>query len=169
MQEEIKNSLYSLLDLIDALNSVEFLKVDLEKSNKIRDVILSAISENTQSSKMPATQTGSDDIFIHIYTFLSSKKRFKKKNDLIEYASEHLKIKSANKWSGKTINDIIGNIIIEIMTAKNHEMLITLTKDIRDTKDNEKSKKSSKNKKSSSKSSSTFMDTWFNFFDNYEG
>lgn len=172
MDKEIKNSLYSLLDLMDSLNSIEFLKVDVDKTNKIREIILSTINQKQeQDEASTSSQKSGEDIFIYIYNFLSSKKMFKKKDDLIEYADTKLKIKSSNKWKTKTINDIIGNIMVEIIKSKNEDMIKTITKDIQEsniTKTSTKSKLNSKKEKNS-KSSSKFMDTWFNYFDNYEG
>ena len=45
MKKETKDALYSLLDLMDMLGSIDFIKVDIDRANRIRKEVLDVIGD----------------------------------------------------------------------------------------------------------------------------
>lgn len=48
MKKETKEALYSLLDLMDMLGSIEFINMDINKANSIRKEVLDVIGEKKE-------------------------------------------------------------------------------------------------------------------------
>ena len=48
MKKETKEALYSLLDLMDMLGSIEFINMDIDKANSIRKEVLDVIGEKKE-------------------------------------------------------------------------------------------------------------------------
>lgn len=48
MKRETKEALYSLLDLMDMLGSIEFINMDIDKANSIRKEVLDVIGEKKE-------------------------------------------------------------------------------------------------------------------------
>lgn len=48
MKKETKDALYSLLDLMDMLGSIDFIKVDIDRANRIRKEVLDVIGDKKE-------------------------------------------------------------------------------------------------------------------------
>ena len=48
MKKETKEALYSLLDLMDMLGSIEFINIDMDKANSIRKEVLDVIGDKKE-------------------------------------------------------------------------------------------------------------------------
>ena len=114
MDSSTKESLYSLLNLIDYLESVSFISLDVNKVNQIRESIFSVINSNNNVKKISSEKEYKYDFTKLIVDFFTSKKLFKTKEEIVNYLENNFKIKNAKKWEKKTVNDIIGNVVVFI-------------------------------------------------------
>ena len=162
MDSSTKESLYSLLNLIDYLESVSFISLDVNKVNQIRESIFSVINSNNNVKKISSGNEYQYDFTKLIVDFFTSKKLFKTKEEIVNYLENNFKIKNAKKWEKKTVNDIIGNVVVFI-SSQDEEYFNHIVNEM-----NDKIKNldiSSKNKKSNSLNKNTFVSTWFNYFE----
>ena len=114
MDSSTKETLYSLLNLIDYLESVSFISVDVNKVNQIRESIFSVINSNDNEKSISSEKEYKYDFTKLIVDFFTSKKLFKTKEEIVNYLENNFKIKNAKKWEKKTVNDIIGNVVVFI-------------------------------------------------------
>ena len=114
MDSSTKESLYSLLNLIDYLESVSFISLDVNKVNQIRESIFSVINSNDNEKSINSEKEYNYDFTKLIVDFFTSKKLFKNKEEIVNYLENNFKIKNAKKWEKKTVNDIIGNVVVFI-------------------------------------------------------
>ena len=164
MDSSTKESLYSLLNLIDYLESVSFISLDVNKVNQIRESIFSVINSNNNVKKISSGNEYQYDFTKLIVDFFTSKKLFKTKEEIVNYLENNFKIKNAKKWEKKTVNDIIGNVVVFI-SSQDEEYFNHIVNEM-----NDKIKNldiSSKNKKSNSLNKNTFVSTWFNYFEKF--
>ena len=164
MDSSTKESLYSLLNLIDYLESVSFISVDVNKVNQIRESIFSVINSNDNEKSISSEKEYKYDFTKLIVDFFTSKKLFKTKEEIVNYLENNFKIKNAKKWEKKTVNDIIGNVVVFI-SSQDEEYFNHIVNEM-----NDKIKNldiSSKNKKSNSLNKNTFVSTWFNYFEKF--
>ena len=164
MDSSTKESLYSLLNLIDYLESVSFISLDVNKVNQIRESIFSVINSNNNVKKISSGNEYQCDFTKLIVDFFTSKKLFKTKEEIVNYLENNFKIKNAKKWEKKTVNDIIGNVVVFI-SSQDEEYFNHIVNEM-----NDKIKNldiSSKNKKSNSLNKNTFVSTWFNYFEKF--
>ena len=164
MDSSTKESLYSLLNLIDYLESVSFISLDVNKVNQIRESIFFVINSNNNVKKISSGNEYQCDFTKLIVDFFTSKKLFKTKEEIVNYLENNFKIKNAKKWEKKTVNDIIGNVVVFI-SSQDEEYFNHIVNEM-----NEKIKKldiSSKNKKPKNSNKNTFVNTWFNYFEKF--
>ena len=164
MDSSTKETLYSLLNLIDYLESVSFISVDVNKVNQIRESIFSVINSNDNEKSISSEKEYKYDFTKLIVDFFTSKKLFKTKEEIVNYLENNFKIKNAKKWEKKTVNDIIGNIVVFI-SSQDEEYFNYIVNEM-----NDKIKNldiSSKNKKSKNSNKNTFVNTWFNYFEKF--
>lgn len=164
MDSSTKESLYSLLNLIDYLESVSFISLDVNKVNQIRESIFSVINSNDNEKSINSEKEYNYDFTKLIVDFFTSKKLFKNKEEIVNYLENNFKIKNARKWEKKTVNDIIGNIVVFI-SSQDEEYFNYIVNEM-----NDKIKNldiSSKNKKSKNSNKNTFVNTWFNYFEKF--
>jgi len=164
MDSSTKESLYSLLNLIDYLESVSFISLDVNKVNQIRESIFSVINSNNNVKKISSGNEYQYDFTKLIVDFFTSKKLFKTKEEIVNYLENNFKIKNAKKWEKKTVNDIIGNVVVFI-SSQDEEYFNHIVNEM-----NDKIKNldiSSKNKKSKNSNKNTFVNTWFNYFEKF--
>ena len=164
MDSSTKESLYSLLNLIDYLESVSFISLDVNKVNQIRESIFSVINSNNNVKKISSGNEYQYDFTKLIVDFFTSKKLFKTKEEIVNYLENNFKKKIAKKCEKKTVNDIIGNVVVFI-SSQDEEYFNHIVNEM-----NDKIKNldiSSKNKKSNSLNKNTFVSTWFNYFEKY--
>lgn len=164
MDSSTKESLYSLLNLIDYLESVSFISLDVNKVNQIRESIFSVINSNDNEKSTNSEKEYNYDFTKLIVDFFTSKKLFKNKEEIVNYLENNFKIKNAKKWEKKTVNDIIGNVVVFI-SSQDEEYFNYIVNEM-----NDKIKNldiSSKNKKSKNSNKNTFVNTWFNYFEKF--
>lgn len=164
MDSSTKESLYSLLNLIDYLESVSFISLDVNKVNQIRESIFSVINSNDNEKSINSEKEYNYDFTKLIVDFFTSKKLFKNKEEIVNYLENNFKIKNAKKWEKKTVNDIIGNVVVFI-SSQDEEYFNYIVNEM-----NDKIKNldiSSKNKKSKNSNKNTFVNTWFNYFEKF--
>jgi hypothetical protein len=164
MDSSTKESLYSLLNLIDYLESVSFISLDVNKVNQIRESIFSVINSNDNKKSINSEREYNYDFTKLIVDFFTSKKLFKNKEEIVNYLENNFKIKNAKKWEKKTVNDIIGNVVVFI-SSQDEEYFNYIVNEM-----NDKIKNldiSSKNKKSKNSNKNTFVNTWFNYFEKF--
>ena len=164
MDSSTKESLYSLLNLIDYLESVSFISLDLDKVNQIRESIFSIINSDGSVQKNNLKNEYESDFTRLIVGFFTSKKLFKTKEELVNYLEDKFRIKNAKKWEKRTVNDIIGNVVVFI-SSQDDVYFNHIVNEM-----DEKIKNldiSSKNKKSKSSNKNTFVNTWFNYFEKF--
>ena len=164
MDSSTKETLYSLLNLIDYLESVSFISVDVNKVNQIRESIFSVINSNDNEKSISSEKEYKYDFTKLIVDFFTSKKLFKTKEEIVNYLENNFKIKNAKKWEKKTVNDIIGNVVVFI-SSQDDGYFNYIVNEM-----NEKIRNldiSSKNKKSKSSNNNTFVNTWFNYFEKF--
>lgn len=164
MDSSTKESLYSLLNLIDYLESVSFISLDVNKVNQIRESIFSAINSNSGVQKISSEKEYNYDFTKLIVDFFTSKKLFKTKEEIVNYLENNFKIKNAKKWEKKTVNDIIGNVVV-FVSSQDDDYFVNIVNEM-----NEKIKNldiSSKNKKPKNSNKNTFVNTWFNYFEKF--
>lgn len=164
MDSSTKETLYSLLNLIDYLESVSFISVDVNKVNQIRESIFSVINSNDNEKSISSEKEYKYDFTKLIVDFFTSKKLFKTKEEIVNYLENNFKIKNAKKWEKKTVNDIIGNVVVFI-SSQDDGYFNYIVNEM-----NEKIRNldiSSKNKKSKNSNKNTFVNTWFNYFEKF--
>ncbi len=164
MDSSTKETLYSLLNLIDYLESVSFISVDVNKVNQIRESIFSVINSNDNEKSISSEKEYKYDFTKLIVDFFTSKKLFKTKEEIVNYLENNFKIKNAKKWEKKTVNDIIGNVVV-FVSSQDEEYFNHIVNEM-----NEKIKNldiSSKNKKSKNSNKNTFVNIWFNYFEKF--
>ena len=164
MDSSTKETLYSLLNLIDYLESVSFISVDVNKVNQIRESIFSVINSNDNEKSISSEKEYKYDFTKLIVDFFTSKKLFKTKEEIVNYLENNFKIKNAKKWEKKTVNDIIGNVVV-FVSSQDDDYFVHIVNEM-----NEKIKNldiSSKNKKSKNSNKNTFVNTWFNYFEKF--
>ena len=164
MDSSTKESLYSLLNLMDYLESVSFISLDVNKVNQIRESIFSVTNSNNNVKKISSGNEYQYDFTKLIVDFFTSKKLFKTKEEIVNYLENNFKIKNAKKWEKKTVNDIIGNVVV-FVSSQDDDYFVHIVNEM-----NEKIKNldiSSKNKKSKNSNKNTFVNTWFNYFEKF--
>ena len=142
MDSSTKESLYAVLNLIDYLESVSFISLDLDKVNQIRESIFSVINSGSDAQKNDLKHDYETDFTKLIVGFFTN----------------------AKKWEKKTVNDIIGNVVVFI-SSQDDVYINHIVNEM-----NEKIKNldiPKKNKKSKSSNNNTFVNTWFNYFEKF--
>ena len=160
----MKNTIYSTLNLIDFLETVDFLTVDFDKVNQLRQVLFDSMNERKEQPETIKTQVNSRYELISILPdFFASKKLFKTNKEIVDFAMQKMGIATAEKWENKTVRDITGNIIIEIIKGDDelYQKSISIINQYI-------SENQNFNKKNTAKTeSSNFMNMWFNFFEKH--
>lgn len=168
MKAETKEFVYTLLDIVDALQkSIFFANVDNEKlASAKRDLVelLNFSSNLVNESSNSISKKNSDIIssLIGVVPFiLVDKEKFPTNSHIIRFAEKSLNL-HITSWEKKSREELIGRFIVNIASKKQSELVDFLMAwrafmddDIQLT-DN----KSKKNK-------TDFVDTWLNFFENY--
>jgi putative cell wall-binding protein len=165
MKSETKEALYSLLDLIDTISSLNFVSINLDKTNKIREEVLDIINNNTTSSSNKLENKKIEFVGI-LPTILLDKTKFPANKDILTFAEKCLKIEVKDYWRTRKREEVVGRIISEVATQNERELEYFIKAWDLFNKDDSDIKVKKKNKNSTNKDS--FIDTWFNFFDNYK-
>lgn len=124
MNKDTKEALYSLLDLMDIFSAKSFINIDKEKMNIVRDEILKLISgemqieatvqkEATDISLVPTGQLTKEFMLATLLEVLLNQKNFSKKEDLLDFAKNELKLSVKDTWYKSTRASAIGNVMVE--------------------------------------------------------
>ncbi len=160
MKTETKESLYSMLDMIDALGSVDFMKVDIDKVNRIRKDVLDIINEKNDIEKL---ENNSEEILGVLPIILLDTKRFQSAKDVLFFAEKCLNIQLKNYWFKRSKAEVVGIVISEVKNQTPEQ----LSKFLKAWK--KFNMGNGEIGEVSEKSEQGFMDTWFKFFENYKG
>lgn len=174
MNPEVKDTLYSLLDFLDSLTAVEFLNPSKDDINSIRNVIISSMVQDDNSSvDLNKIENQKDTNLIKIiYEILNDNKIINNKSNLILFAEQILDKKNAKSLKNKNIDDIINKIIvytyINDKQKETFEKINFLLKNSTYSKLKNTAKTSNKKKTSQKNNTNSYINTWFNYFDNYK-
>lgn len=160
MKNETKESLYSMLDVIDALGSIQFMKVDVEKVNRIRKDVLDIINEKSDIEKL---DNNAEEILGILPIILLDDKRFQSARDILLFAEKCLNIEVKHYWFKRSKPEVVGIVLSEIYKQTPNQ----LNKFLKAWK--KFNINNSETDRIYEKSEQGFMDTWFKFFENYKG
>lgn len=143
MKEEMKNSIYAVLYLIDFLGNIDFLTMDGDKTNQLREVLLASMKEEKQAAarEVGANEIRKEEIKKSIYSILN----------LIDFLET---------LDFLTVDFDKVNQFREVLFAR-----------IKEEKEQPVAKQEAQanSEKTASQrgESSNFMNMWFNYFENY--
>lgn len=160
MKNETKESLYSMLDIMDAIASIGFMKTDIEKINRIRKDVLDLINDKNDIDKL---DNDAEELLGVLPIMLLDNNRFPVAKDVLYFAERCLGIEVKNYWYKRSKPEVVGIVISEL----NKQTPEQLNKFLRAWKnfsrnENELDSKYEKNEQG-------FMETWFKFFEKYKG
>ncbi len=158
MKTETKNALYSLLDLMDTLGSIDFLKIDIDKANHIRKEVLSIIDNKEELSIL---NSDNEDLIGVLPKILLDENKFTSAKEILKFAEICLNIEVKRYWYKRSKPEIIGIVINEVNSRSPEQFNKFLNAWNRFSNMQDKIKCDAKDK-------TDFMETWFNFFENYK-
>ena len=140
MKEEMKESIYSVLKLIDFLETVDFLTVDYDKVKQLREVLLTNMREEPAVSEAQGNDARKEEVKKSIYSVLN----------LIDFLGN---VDFLTVDYGK-INQLREILFDSIKEKKVRSAIEEAQEDFKEPT-TEKAKPSN------------FMNMWFNYFENY--
>ena len=160
MKNETKESLYSMLDIMDAIASVSFMKIDIEKINRIRKDVLDVIGDK---SEMEILDTTSQDLLGVLPMILLDNKKFVSVKEILNFAEKCLNIDVKPYWLRRSRAEVVGIIINEVYN-QSPEQFNKFLKTW-----NEFNNKNNINEVNENATESKgFIEAWFHFFDEYK-
>lgn len=159
MKKETKEALYSLLDLMDMLGSIEFINIDIDKTNKIRKEVLDVIGEKEKSAIL---DSNTEELLGILPMILLE---FPSAREVIHFAEICLNIKPKDYWFKKSKQEVAGIVLNEVYKQSPKQ----LNKFLKAWNKFNSESVSSNLDKHKSTDNNGFMDAWFKFFDNYKG
>ena len=94
MKKETKDALYSLLDLMDMLGSIDFIKVDIDRANRIRKEVLDVIGDKKEVTILDSS---TDELLGVLPVILLDSKKFPSTKEILKFAEKCLNIKIIGK------------------------------------------------------------------------
>ena len=162
MKKETKEALYSLLDLMDMLGSIEFINMDIDKANSIRKEVLDVIGEKKEVSIL---DSNTEELLGILPMLLLDVNKFPSAKEILKFAEKCLNIEIKNYWLKRSRAEVAGIVLNEFYAQSPHQFNKFLKAW---NKFNSESNSSSlDNKKLSDEKG--FMESWFEFFDSYNG
>lgn len=158
MKIETKNALYSLLDLMDTLGSIDFLEIDIDKANRIRKEVLSIINNREELSIL---NSDSEELIGILPKILLDEKNFSSTKEILAFAESCLNIEIKKYWYKRSKSEVVGIIISEV-NAKSPEQFNKFLNAWN------RFSKMTNNIKNNKEDKKDFMETWFDFFENYK-
>lgn len=160
MKKETKESLYSLLDLMDLLGNIDFLKIDIDKTNRIRKDVLDVIGDK---SEMEILDTTSQDLLGVLPMILLDNKKFVSVKEILNFAEKCLNIDVKPYCLRRSRAEVVGIIINEVYN-QSPEQFNKFLKTW-----NEFNNKNNINEVNENATESKgFIEAWFHFFDEYK-
>lgn len=161
MQNETKESLYMLLDLLDSIDktskSTNLLHIDKERLNVVKGEIFNLMSE-TENYK--TNKTIKKDLIGIIPSVLLDEKNFPTIEAIAKFAEKSMNIE-LRFWDKRKKAEVIGRLITEINNKDENE-LVLFWKAWSKFLLKEKDVKQPASKKD-------FVDVWLEFFENFKG
>ena len=161
MKNETKESLYSMLDIMDAIASVSFMKIDIEKINRIRKDVLDLINEKNDIDKL---DNDAEELLGILPIMLLDNNRFPAAKDILYFAEKCLGIEVKNYWYKRSKPEVVG-IVISELNKQTPEQLNKFLRAWKNFSRNENELDDSIYEKNEQ----GFMETWFKFFEKYKG
>lgn len=159
MKSETKEALYSMLDLMDVLSSINFVKIDIDKTNKIRKEVLDIINEKNEDVIL---DKDADELLGVLPMILLDNNRFPAAKDVLEFAEKCLNIEVKQYWYKRSKPEVIGIVLSEV-SKQSQEQFISFLRAWN------KFNGSNQTNNKLNESNNGFIDTWLNFFENYKG
>lgn len=162
MKKETKEALYSLLDLMDMLGSIEFINMDIDKANSIRKEVLDVIGEKKEVTILDSS---TEELLGILPMILLDANKFPSAKEILKFAERCLNIKIKNYWLKRSRAEAAGIVLNEVY-EQSPEQFNKFLKAWN--KFNCDSNSSAENNKQIPDGKG-FMESWFEFFDSYKG
>lgn len=162
MKRETKEALYSLLDLMDMLGSIEFVNMDIDKANSIRKEVLDVIGEKKEVTILDSS---TEELLGVLPMILLDINKFPSAKEILKFAEKCLNIEIKSYWLKRSRAEAAGIVLNEVYEQSPEQFNKFLK---------------AWNKFNSESNSSDiynkqvpdgkgFMESWFEFFDSYKG
>jgi hypothetical protein len=163
MKKETKDALYSLLDLMDMLGSMNFIKMDIDKANSIRKEVLDVIGEKKEVTILDSS---TEDLLGILPVILLDSNKFPSAKEILKFAEKCLNIPIRNYWLKRSRAEVIGIVINEVYEQSPEQFNKFLRAWSKFSNGTDSLSKDDKEHLADSKG---FMEAWFQFFDSYKG
>lgn len=162
MKKETKEALYSLLDLMDMLGSIEFINIDMDKANSIRKEVLDVIGDKKEIAILDSS---TEELLGILPKILLDESKFPSAKEILKFAEKCLNIEIKKYWLKRSRAEAAGIVLNEVCMQSQAQF----NKFVKAwNKFNSESNSASLNSKKTSDEKG-FMESWFEFFDNYKG
>lgn len=158
MKKETKDALYSLLDLMDSLGSIDFLKIDIDKTNRIRKEVLSIINDNEE---LTILDSDNEELIGILPKILLDEKNFTSAKDILQFAETCLNIEIKPYWYKRSKPEVVGIVINEVNSKSPEQFNKFLNAWNRFSNMSNDINYVNRDK-------TNFIESWFNFFENYK-
>lgn len=162
MKKETKEALYSLLDLMDIIGSIDFINMDIDKANVIRKEVLNVIGEKKEVTILDSS---TEELLGVLPIILLDSNKFPSAKEILKFAEKCLNIEIKNYWLKRSRAEVVGIVINEVY-VQSPEQFNKFLKAWNKFNNETNPTKTGINKSSDSKG---FIEAWFEFFDSYKG
>lgn len=162
MKKETKEALYSLLDLMDMLGSIEFINMDISKANSIRKEVLDVIGEKKEVTIL---DSNTEELLGILPMILLDVNKFPSAREIMNFAEKCLNIKIKSYWLKRSRAEAAGIVLNEVYEQSPEQFNKFLQAW---SKFNGKPDMSDLDNKKV-EDGKGFMEAWFEFFDSYKG
>lgn len=162
MKRETKEALYSLLDLMDMIGSIEFINIDIDKANSIRKEVLGVIGEK---KKVEILDSNTEELLGILPMLLLDVNKFPSAKEILKFAEKCLNIETKNYWFKRSRAEVAGIVLNEVYEQSPQKFNKFLKAWNRF--NSESNALPLNNKKIADEKG--FMESWFEFFDSYKG
>ena len=162
MKIETKEALYSLLDLMDVIGSIEFINIDIDKVNNIRKEVLAVIGEKKE---VEILDSNTEELLGILPMLLLDVNKFPSSKEILKFAEKCLNIEIKNYWLKRSRAEVAGIVLNEVyeQSAQQFNKFLKAWNKF----NSESNALPLDNKKTIDEKG--FMESWFEFFDSYKG
>jgi hypothetical protein len=122
MKLKTKNAIYSLLDLIDSLASISFLKLDLEQVNEFRSELVGLMNENTKSNYDNLIYSSNDSEILGVLSqLLLDRSKFSSATEIVEFAEKCLKMETKAYWNKRSRPEVTGIVLSQVIELSSNQ------------------------------------------------
>lgn len=162
MKKEAKEALYSLLDLMDMLGSIDFIKLDIDKANSIRKEVLDVIGDKKEVTILDSS---TEELLGILPMILLDSTKFPSAKEILKFAEKCLNIEIKNYWLKRSRAEAAGIVLNEVY-EQSPEQFNKFLKAWNKFSSDSNSKNVDTKQIPDGKG---FMEAWFEFFDSYKG